>query len=137
MHIKSEKVQSLRIGMVWEFEEWMPVCPPKLILRVLSSIAIRLFVKVSGEIQPSPVVGLRKGKIPLQTSGLMAWAAISIDRGKDLHIIRNGNLTAQSYSGSDIHVILYAAAIDDSLLLVQDNVRSQQLVLCRTFLKLK
>ncbi|GFY05785.1 DUF4817 domain-containing protein [Trichonephila clavipes] len=65
------------------------------------------------------------------------WVDGSTFGGKriDLKIIRKGNLTAQSYADDILrcHVVLYTAAIGDSLLLTQDNARSYTLCLAKGF----
>lgn len=69
--------------------------------------------------------------------GLMVWAGISIGGRTDLHIIRNGNLTAQRYADEILrpHVVPYAAAIGDSFLLMHDNARPHTARLVENFLE--
>lgn len=58
-------------------------------------------------------------------AGWMVWGGISIGGRTDLHIIRNGTLTARRYADEILrpHVIPYAAAIGDSFVFQQDNAR--------------
>ena len=57
--------------------------------------------------------------------GLMVWAGISIGGRTELHIIRNGSLTALRYRDEILQplVRLYAGAIGDSFLFMDDNAR--------------
>ncbi|GBN37879.1 hypothetical protein AVEN_66885-1 [Araneus ventricosus] len=57
--------------------------------------------------------------------GVMAWAGVSINDRTDLYIIRNGTLTAQWYRDDIFRtiVVLYAAAILNESLLMDDNAR--------------
>ncbi|GFV24789.1 hypothetical protein TNCV_882571 [Trichonephila clavipes] len=68
----------------------------------------------------------------------MVWAGINTGELTDLHIIRNGNLTAQSFANKilRLHVVPYAAAIGDSFLLIQDNARNHTARLVKNFLEI-
>ncbi|XP_071044216.1 uncharacterized protein [Parasteatoda tepidariorum] len=67
----------------------------------------------------------------------MVWGGISIGGRTDLHIIRNGTLTARRYADEILrpHVIPYAAAIDDSFVLQDDNARPHTARLVKSMLE--
>lgn len=56
----------------------------------------------------------------------MVWTGISIYERTNLHIIRNGNLAAQSCIDviPTLHDVFYLAIITDSFLFMHDNVQS-------------
>ncbi|GFV77216.1 hypothetical protein TNCV_444461 [Trichonephila clavipes] len=55
----------------------------------------------------------------------MVWSGISIGGQTDLHFIWDGNWTTQRYADEIMrpHIVTYAAAIGDSFILIQDNVK--------------
>ncbi|GFU75639.1 hypothetical protein TNCV_2863531 [Trichonephila clavipes] len=67
----------------------------------------------------------------------MIWAGIRIGGRINLHIIRNSNLTAESYAGEILRslVLSYATAIGDSFLLLQDYSRNHAARLGENFLE--
>lgn len=70
-------------------------------------------------------------------AGWMVWGGISIGGRTDLHIIRNGTLTARRYADEILrpHVIPYAAAIGDSFVLQDDNARPHRARLVENMLE--
>ncbi|GFW42795.1 transposable element Tcb2 transposase [Trichonephila clavipes] len=57
--------------------------------------------------------------------GVLVYSGISIDGRTDLFIIRDGPLTARRYRDEILRpiVVLYAAAIGDDFILIDDNCR--------------
>ncbi|GFV88403.1 transposable element Tcb2 transposase [Trichonephila clavipes] len=57
--------------------------------------------------------------------GMLVYGGISIDGRTDLYIIRDGPLTAHRYRDEILRpiVVLYAAAIGDDIILIEDNCR--------------
>lgn len=68
--------------------------------------------------------------------GVTLWAGISINGRTDLYIIRNGAVTAQRYRDEILRpiVVLYAAAIGDEFILMDDNARPHRAHLVDNFL---
>lgn len=58
----------------------------------------------------------------------MVWAGISAQGKTDLHVIDNGNLTAQTYVNEilEVHVRPYADAIGPDFILMDDNARAHR-----------
>lgn len=76
-------------------------------------------------IRSNPTFGLEISQY--RRCRLMACGGISLDGWMDLHIIHKGILTAYRYAEKIVrsHVETYAAAIDDSFLLMYDSSRYQ------------
>ncbi|GFW97793.1 transposable element Tcb2 transposase [Trichonephila clavipes] len=68
--------------------------------------------------------------------GVLVYGRISIDGCTDLSIIRDGPLTARRYSDEILRpiVVLYAAAIGDDFILMDDNCRPHRANLVEDFL---
>ncbi|GFX99699.1 transposable element Tcb2 transposase [Trichonephila clavipes] len=67
-----------------------------------------------------------QGRSHYSLRGLMVWVGISIGGRNDLHIILNSDLTAQRYTDGILrsHIVYYAAAIGDFVLLMQETLYS-------------
>ncbi|GFU51421.1 transposable element Tcb2 transposase [Trichonephila clavipes] len=70
-------------------------------------------------------------------AGWMVWGEISIGGRTDLHIIRNGTLTGRRYADEILrpHVILYAGAIGDSFVFLDDIARPHKARLVENMLE--
>ncbi|GFU05586.1 transposable element Tcb2 transposase [Trichonephila clavipes] len=68
--------------------------------------------------------------------GVLVYGGISIDGRTDIYIIRDGPLTARRYSDEILRpiVVLYAAAIGDDFILMDDNCRAHRANLVEDFL---
>ncbi|GFU86032.1 transposable element Tcb2 transposase [Trichonephila clavipes] len=68
--------------------------------------------------------------------GVLVYGGISIDGRTDLYIIRDGPLTAHRYRDEILRpiVVLYAAAIRDDIILIEDNCRPHRANLVEDFL---
>ncbi|GFX92134.1 transposable element Tcb2 transposase [Trichonephila clavipes] len=68
--------------------------------------------------------------------GVLVYDGNSIDERTDLYIIRDGPLTARRYRDEILRpfVVLYAAAIGDDIILMDDNCRSHHANLVEDFL---
>ncbi|GFY25444.1 transposable element Tcb2 transposase [Trichonephila clavipes] len=68
--------------------------------------------------------------------GVLVYGGISIDGRTDLYIIRDGPLTARRYRDEILRpiVVLYAAAIRDDFILMDDNCRQHRVNLVEDFL---
>ncbi|GFW36822.1 transposable element Tcb2 transposase [Trichonephila clavipes] len=68
--------------------------------------------------------------------GVLVYGGISIDGRSDLHIIRDGPLTARRYRDEILRpiVVLHAAAIGDDFILMDDNCRPHRANLVEDFL---
>ncbi|GFW17847.1 transposable element Tcb2 transposase [Trichonephila clavipes] len=68
--------------------------------------------------------------------GVLVYGGISIDGRTDLYIIRDGPLTARQYRDEILRpiVVLYAAAIGDDFILMDDNCRPHHANLAEDFI---
>ncbi|GFV33594.1 transposable element Tcb2 transposase [Trichonephila clavipes] len=68
--------------------------------------------------------------------GVLVYGGISIDGRTDLYIIRDGPLTARRYRDETLRpiVVLYAGAIGDDFILMDDNGRPHRAKLVEDFL---
>ncbi|GFW45638.1 transposable element Tcb2 transposase [Trichonephila clavipes] len=71
--------------------------------------------------------------------GVLAYGGISIDGRTGLYIIRDGPLTARRYRDEILRpiVVLYAAAIGDDIILMDDNCRPHRATLVEDFFSRK
>ena len=67
----------------------------------------------------------------------MVWAAMSLGGHTDLHVFHGGNVTGVRYRDEilNAYVRLYAAAIGNGFILMDDNARYHRAVLFEDYLK--